>query len=656
MKQLIIILLGLIGVAYGQSQPTSAKTRFVNGIYLGTKLDSYFAAADSNAIYWRADSVVMAKYKGTARALAFAVSGGYLPISDTAAMLAPFIQYSDTTGLFSNVVRTFGTQTIGGSKTFSNDITVNGLTVGKGAGSDTANTAFGVNALRFNSGQRNTSIGHRSLQTNFGGGNNTALGFEALYSINSGGTNTALGSSAMYLLRSGGSNTAVGYLAGNFGLPNQIRSGNNSIFLGAFTKPLDTANTNEIVIGYDATGNGSNTVTIGNSSVTGNYFNGFLKQTSVTSALVKASSTGVLEAAVAGTDYVAPSALSGYLPLSGGTLTGALNGTSLSMSGAGSFGGDVGIGTASPSGIGRVINGYGGTGINSNLVLEGNAGASFISILSSATVGVGSSIFAKEGIRFAKATAKDATGFTEQMRLETDGALLINTTTTDGVHKLIVNGGVKGGDINITGTSNLIGNVTIGTTATPADAVLNLASNASGTPRSIIYSQSTAFLNFTSTTGANVFQISNGGAITASSSVTANSFVKSGGASTEALMANGSVQTVSSSTYTPTLTGTTNITSVTLDKASYIRVGNFVTVTVYGTVQTTASGASDFTISLPFTAGGTAPMSGSGTVANLGIDSRAMFAQSSSLTAIKYYWDSPNTTLKTFSVTFQFGL
>jgi len=56
----------------------------------------------------------------------------------------------------------------------------------------------------------------------------------------------------------------------------------------------------------------------------------------------------VVSAAVAGTDYVIPSALSGYLPLSGGTLTGALNGTSAAFSGAGSFLGDVGIGTTSP--------------------------------------------------------------------------------------------------------------------------------------------------------------------------------------------------------------------------------------------------------------------------------------------------------------------
>jgi hypothetical protein len=209
MKRILFLLLLISGTAYGQSQPTSSKTRFVNGLYMGTKLDSYFNAADSNAIYWRADSVVMAKYKGTARALAFDVAGGYVPytgatqnvnlgnfrltgrsvstdsiyarssaggrivtnsgstiaeyglgsganfdfhgfagynanrassytarsftdknyvdsadalrlrISDTSAMLAPFIQYSDTSGLYSQVVRTFGVQTIGGDKTLT---------------------------------------------------------------------------------------------------------------------------------------------------------------------------------------------------------------------------------------------------------------------------------------------------------------------------------------------------------------------------------------------------------------------------------------------------------------------------------------------------------------------------------------------------------
>jgi hypothetical protein len=49
-------------------------------------------------------------------------------------------------------------------------------------------------------------------------------------------------------------------------------------------------------------------------------------------AMVKTNSSSNLVAAVAGTDYVVPSALSAYLPLSGGTLTGALGGTKFAFS------------------------------------------------------------------------------------------------------------------------------------------------------------------------------------------------------------------------------------------------------------------------------------------------------------------------------------
>ena len=50
---------------------------------------------------------------------------------------------------------------------------------------------------------------------------------------------------------------------------------------------------------------------------------GAIKQTNSTSAMLKSDSTGRIVSATAGTDYVAPSALSGYLPLTGGTLTNA---------------------------------------------------------------------------------------------------------------------------------------------------------------------------------------------------------------------------------------------------------------------------------------------------------------------------------------------
>jgi hypothetical protein len=62
---------------------------------------------------------------------------------------------------------------------------------------------------------------------------------------------------------------------------------------------------------------------------------GFLTTTvsEISSGIAKFDSGNRLLQAVAGTDYVVPSALSAYLPLSGGTLTGALTGTSATFTG-----------------------------------------------------------------------------------------------------------------------------------------------------------------------------------------------------------------------------------------------------------------------------------------------------------------------------------
>lgn len=280
MKRILILIIGLIGVAYGQSSPTSAKTRFVNGIYLGTKLDAYFAAADSNAIYWRADSSLMAKYKGTARALAFAVSGGYLPISDTAAMLAPYLRRTDSTGLLSKVVRTFGTQIIGGNKTFDNDIFVNSARVGIGAGGNTSNSVLGYNVFTANtSGTNNTAVGENALSSNVSATDNTAFGWYSL-DATSGSGNTGIGSNALGTNTSGSNNTAIGFGAGEYITgSNPNTTGTNSIYIGFNTKAAANGGTNQTVIGHNLTGNGSNTVTIGNSSVTDNYFSGVLRAT-----------------------------------------------------------------------------------------------------------------------------------------------------------------------------------------------------------------------------------------------------------------------------------------------------------------------------------------------------------------------------------------
>jgi hypothetical protein len=111
-----------------------------------------------------------------------------------------------------------------------------------------------------------------------------------------------------------------------------------------------------------------------------------------------------------------------------------------------------------PSGIGVVINAYGGLSTNSSIIAEGNLGNSFICMLSSATPTIPSTIFAKEGIRFAIATDKNATGFSEKMRMSPSGNFSIGNTND--TYRLDVEGNAK---IN--------GSILINNTVTAAVAV-----------------------------------------------------------------------------------------------------------------------------------------------------------------------------------------
>jgi hypothetical protein len=137
--------------------------------------------------------------------------------------------------------------------------------VGQGAGNvntGTNNTAHGINALRSNTtGGNNTANGVQSLLDNTTGNNNTANGIFALRSNTTGGNNTANGASA-------GRYIADGITA------NTIT--NNSVYLGVGTRAQDNNQTNQIVIGHNAIGNGSNTVTLGNTSIVKTILRGTL--------------------------------------------------------------------------------------------------------------------------------------------------------------------------------------------------------------------------------------------------------------------------------------------------------------------------------------------------------------------------------------------
>jgi hypothetical protein len=133
------------------------------------------------------------------------------------------------------------------------------------------NTANGVSALRLNTtGSNNTSNGLSALLLNTTGGFNTANGVSALQSNTTGVRNTANGVSALFSNTTGINNVASGLNSGRF-ISDGLTANTNSdrcLFLGNETKALADNQSNQIVIGDSAIGAGSNTATLGNTSIT----------------------------------------------------------------------------------------------------------------------------------------------------------------------------------------------------------------------------------------------------------------------------------------------------------------------------------------------------------------------------------------------------
>lgn len=169
------------------------------------------------------------------------------------------------------------------------------------------NTAVGSQALAAssNTGTQNTGIGSQSLLGNTSGSINTALGYLSLPSNTTGASNTAIGVSALGSNTTGSSNIGVGVNAGKYitGGSTALLTPSQSIYIGGETRALADNPTNEIVIGYGMTGNGSNTTTIGNSSTTDTYFGGTTKMhITLGTPPANATATGTAGTFIFGTD------------------------------------------------------------------------------------------------------------------------------------------------------------------------------------------------------------------------------------------------------------------------------------------------------------------------------------------------------------------
>ena len=164
----------------------------------------------------------------------------------------------------------------GGAATFSSsvtagaDATINGVTVGKGAGNVASNTAVGFEAAFSNTtGVNNTAIGYQALRYNTTGGLNTALGYVTLLSNTTGEHNTGIGRSSLNSNTTGSYNTAVGLNSldiqttgnDNTGIGWNVQSGNysGSVILGK--NAASTAN-NQFVVGSAGTNAGAVTTEV----------------------------------------------------------------------------------------------------------------------------------------------------------------------------------------------------------------------------------------------------------------------------------------------------------------------------------------------------------------------------------------------------------
>ena len=138
------------------------------------------------------------------------------------------------------------------------------------------NTVLGSGALVANTtGLRNQAFGAFSMQANTTGSENTAFGLGSLFANLTGNQNCAIGVQALiYALAS--ENTALGYRAGAYrGVGTDYNTtGSKGVFLGYKSRAKLDGGVNEIVVGHETLGNGSNTVTIGNDDITDTYLKG----------------------------------------------------------------------------------------------------------------------------------------------------------------------------------------------------------------------------------------------------------------------------------------------------------------------------------------------------------------------------------------------
>ena len=248
--------------------------------------------------------------------LGITLSGTALPTTNGGTGLTSFtanqVFYASSTSAFA---QSTNLQFNGTTLTVANDASISGLTVGKGGGAVSTNTAVGASALAVNttgsratavgysagttsnaiqvsyfgyeagqyatgsfntaigdasfsgvngssSGQYNVAVGGGALNGDTTGGNNTSVGFQSLYFNTTASNNTAVGYQAGYSNTTGTRNALLGYVAGYSLTGNYCTligagagystTGDRNTFVGDYAGNLITTGTRNTIIGkYD---------------------------------------------------------------------------------------------------------------------------------------------------------------------------------------------------------------------------------------------------------------------------------------------------------------------------------------------------------------------------------------------------------------------
>ena len=344
------------------------------------------------------------------------------------------------------------------------------------------------------SGYMNTALGFSTFKSNTTGAYNSVIGNYGLTDNTTGTSNSALGYGALYANTTGNYNIGIGYHAGWYlvnGTPSNT-SPDYSIYIGSDTKSLADNSQNEIVIGYGAAGNGSNSVTLGNTSITKNTLYGSLGigTTNPTSKLHVVGNGYISTSLSVGTSATAQlfrlttdgTAVLPAISWTGDTNMGMyrLTADSLGLSTAGTLrlhvaaNGYVGIGATNAS---YLFNVNGNARVNTNLAVGGtltlSQGATNNYVLTSdasgnarwaAAAGGGFSV-ATNGLQAIGTTAVGLGGIltqnteigTSSFNLSFSGAGKIGIGTTAPIAKLTVDGSIKGDSLVLAGNNTLTG-------------------------------------------------------------------------------------------------------------------------------------------------------------------------------------------------------